>query len=107
MFQGNELNGVCFRATFDVKHYQETGQIIYTSPREPYRADLDPTILIMMQNCEIGPKRLSYLLNKDKFLHIASQVRMNDAKLAVHFKCPVEVIRVLRKKYETYDCTYN
>jgi hypothetical protein len=107
MEQIHVLNGTCYRATFDVAHYRKTGEIVYTSPREPYRADLDPAILDMLQNCEIGPKRLTYLLNKGKFLHIAAQSRMNNTRLSLYFGCPVEVITALKKKYEEVDCEYN
>lgn len=94
-----ERNGRCFRATFDVEHYVKTGEIICTSPWEPYQADFDPVIMDMLQNCDIGPKRLSFLLNRNKFLHIAAQARMNDHNLALYFNCPLEVIKALKMKF--------
>jgi hypothetical protein len=99
MNQVYHLNGTCYRATFDVAHYQKTGEIVYTSSREPYRADLDAVIMDMLQNCDIGPKRLSYLMSREKFLHIAGQTRMTDDRLAMYFGCPQEVIQALKNRY--------
>jgi hypothetical protein len=94
-------NGTCYRATFDVAHYQKTGEIVYTSPREPYGSNLGPEIMKMLQNEEIGAKRLSYMMNREKFLHIANQTRMTDARLAMYFGCSPEVICALKKRYNT------
>lgn len=92
-------SGTCYRATFDVQHYQATGEIVYTSPVEPYQADYEPEIMEMLQNGDIGPKRLTYLLNSEKFLHIARQTRMTDARLAMYFGCSVDVIRAFKRRY--------
>jgi hypothetical protein len=107
MEQLHTQNGTCYRATFDVAHYQQTGEIVYTSPREPYRANLDPAIMDMLQDCDIGPKRLTYLLDKQKFLHIAGQTRMTDSRLAMYFNCPVQVIQALKKRYNDPDLACN
>jgi|GEM_PF-3704074 len=95
----NLENGTCYRATFDVEHYQKTGEIVYTSPRQPYGANLGPEIMEMLQTGEIGAKRLSYMMNREKFLHISNQTRMTDARLALYFGCTPEVIRALKKRY--------
>lgn len=92
-------NGTCFRATIDIAHYEKTGQIVYTTPPQPYRADLEPEILDMLQNSDVGAKRLGYLMNREKFLHIAQQARMNDARLASYFGCSTEVVQALKKRY--------
>ncbi|HBS60215.1 MAG TPA: hypothetical protein DEA44_13220 [Firmicutes bacterium] len=92
-------NGICYKATFDVVHYQKTGEIIYTSPRQPCETSLAPEIISMLQNGEIGAKRLKSMLDKDKFLHIANQLRMTDNRLAVYFGCTPEVIRALKKRF--------
>ncbi len=92
-------NGICYKATFDVAHYQRTGEIIYTSPRQPCETSLAPEIISMLQNGEIGAKRLKSMLDKDKFLHIANQLRMTDNRLAVYFGCTPEVIRALKKRF--------
>lgn len=97
------VNGTCYRATFDVAHYQKTGEIVYTSPRQPCNPDWEPAIMDMLQNGEIGAKRISYMLNKDKFLHIAKQTRMTDNRLAMYFGCKPEVIRALKKRYNAPD----
>lgn len=96
-------NGTCFRATIDVAHYRRTGEVVYTTPREPYRLDLEPEILDMLQNSDIGAKRLGYLMNREKFLHITQQVRMNDERLAAYFGCQVEVIRAFKKRYASQN----
>lgn len=92
-------NGTCYRATFDVAHYQATGEIVYTSPRRPCDAGLEPEILDMLQTGEVGSKRVSYMMDKDRFLHIANQTRMTDNRLAMYFSCTPEVIRALKKRY--------
>lgn len=99
-------NGVCYRATFDVEHYQKTGEIVYTSNRERYEVNLAPEILDMLQNGEVGAKRISYMMNKEKFLHIANQTRMTDNRLAMYFGCTPEVIRALKTRYAEEN-TYN
>lgn len=106
MEQVQMRNGTCYRATFDVAHYQATGEIVYTSPRRPCNTDLEPEILEMLQYGNVGAKRLGYLMNKDKFLHIANQTRMTDHRLAMYFSCTPEVIYALKKRYGVLDA-YN
>lgn len=92
-------NGICYRATFDVEHYRKTGEIIYTSPWQVYENDFAPEILDMLQNGDVGAKRVSYMMDKHKFLHIAQQTRMTDNRLAMYFGCTPEVIRALKRRY--------
>lgn len=99
MENGTVQNGTCYRATFDVMHYQKTGEIVYITPPQPYGTNLEPEILNMLQNGDVGAKRLSYMMNKEKFLHIANQTRMTDDRLAMYFGCTTEVIRALKRRY--------
>lgn len=92
-------NGTCYRATFDVEHYQKTGEIMYTSPRRPCEVNLPPEILDMLQKGDVGEKRISYMMDKEKFLHITKQVRMTDNRLAMYFGCTPAVIRALKRRY--------
>jgi hypothetical protein len=92
-------NGTCYQTTFDVAHYQKTGEIIYTSPRRPCTVNLAPEILEMLQNGDVGAKRIGYMMDKEKFLHFAKQIRMTDNRLANYFGCTPEVIRALKKRY--------
>ncbi len=92
-------NGTCYQTTFDIAHYQKTGEIIYTSSPRPCAVNLAPEILDMLQNGDIGAKRINYMLDKEKFLHIAKQVRMTDNRLAMYFGCTPEVIRALKRRY--------
>lgn len=99
-------NGRCYRATFDVAHYQKTGQIVYTSSPQPFETNLEPEIMDLLQYGDVGTKRISYMLDKDKFLHIANQTRMTDKRLAMYFGCTAEVICALKKRYGVPDA-YN
>jgi hypothetical protein len=99
----NMHNGECYRATFDVAHYQKTGEIIYTSPRQRYEAGLGSEIMNMLQHEDVGSKRLGYMMDKEKFLHICNQTRMTDDRLAMYFGCKREVIQALKRRYGALD----
>lgn len=92
-------HSVCYQATFDVAHYQKTGEVVYTSPRRPCETNLPPEIIRLLQNGEVGAKRLKSMLNKEKFMHIAGQMRMTDNRLAMYFGCTPEAIRALKDRF--------